>query len=75
MPNRNTTTQISHDKDKDLALIDAFEAAIVAAHDERHAMAGAAAAEVTAQRPAVVALAKAVTDRMRAEYLQRSHRA
>jgi hypothetical protein len=60
--------------DPDLQVIANLEAAIVEAFDQRHQIAGTLAAELAAQRPAVVALAKAVTDRMRAEYLQRSAR-
>lgn len=50
-----------------LALIDAFERAIVQAHDEKATM-GVPADEVARQRPDVEALAGAVAARLREEH-------
>jgi hypothetical protein len=56
--------------DEGLQLIENYQRAIVQAHDQK-ADWGVSAAEIERERPAVVALAKAVTDRMREEYLSR----
>ena len=59
--------------DEGLQQIDALEAAIVQAHDEKRQL-GVSAEEVARYRPAVVALARTVCDQLRAEYLARSSR-
>jgi hypothetical protein len=54
-----------------LQVIDDLERLIVQGFDERHAVIGTDSREVRALRPGVVALAKAVAARLRAEYSAR----
>jgi hypothetical protein len=56
--------------DAGLQQIDDLERDIIQAQDEK-VLLGVSAGEVERERPSVVQLAKAVTDRMRAEHLQR----
>jgi len=57
--------------DEGLEAIADLEARIVRAHDERATLGGAPADEIARQRPAVVALATAVCNQLRAEYRAR----
>jgi hypothetical protein len=54
--------------------IEHLAALIVKAHDEKTVLYGASPAEVAQFRPAVVALAQAVADGLRADYLRRGPR-
>jgi hypothetical protein len=59
--------------DAGLEQINDLERNIVLAKEQSWTMSGVSAEEIARERPAVVALAKAVTDRMRAEWVARSH--
>jgi hypothetical protein len=58
--------------DPGLEQIDDLERDIVLGKEQLWTANGVSAEEIARERPAVVALAKAVTDRMRAEYRARS---
>jgi hypothetical protein len=58
--------------DAGMQQINDLERAIIAAHDERPSLYGVDAAEIARERPAVVALAKLVADRLRSEYRERT---
>jgi hypothetical protein len=61
-------------RDPGLQMIDDLERAIVLAHDQKVEL-GVSAEEVARLRPDVIAVAKAVCDRLRAEYEARKHHA
>ena len=60
-------------RDEGLEEIDALEAAIIPGH-QQDSWSAASAEEIERFRPDVERLARAVTDRLRAEYLARSQR-
>jgi hypothetical protein len=59
--------------DPGLQQIDDLERDIVLGKEQVWQVNGVSAEEIARQRPGVVALAKAVTDQLRAEYRARSH--